>query len=673
MTAADPTRTSGASAPTRVVIENVEPFVDGGRFPAKATVAEPLCVRADVFCDGHDLVAAAAQVRPVGVTTWTELPMRRIEQDRFGVEVVFDQCGDHELTIAGWIDRFATWRAGARRKLEGGTYRPVDGAVGAEIVREAAAHAVDDPDLATELDAFARRLAAGDVADLDDDDLAELVHRFAEREPVAVVEPPGRVTVARALAGCGAWYELFPRSWGPDGTHGTLRDLEHALPYVASMGFDVLYLPPIHPIGVTHRKGRDNATTAEPGDVGSPWAIGSTEGGHTAVHPELGAPDDVTWLAGAARSHGLELALDLAFQCSPDHPWVREHPEWFRRLPDGSIQTAENPPKRYEDIYPLDFESDDWRGLWDALESVVRFWIAHDVHIFRVDNPHTKPFAFWEWLIATIRADHPEVIFLSEAFTRPSVMHRLAKLGFDQSYTYFTWRQSAGELQEYLTELTSTELAHYFRPNAWPNTPDILTEQLQWGSRATFVTRVVLAATLFANYGIYGPAFELQETVARRGAEEYAHNEKYEIRSWDVDAEHSLRPLVTLLNRLRHRYAALQRNTTLAFHRTDNPVLLCYSKTAPDHVEGSSTTSTDPILVVVNTDQHHRQSGFVDLDLDLLGLDEHEPYVVRDALGGGSYRWIGRRNYVELDPHVLSAHVFVVRRHARSEHDFDYF
>jgi starch synthase (maltosyl-transferring) len=436
------------------------------------------------------------------------------------------------------------------------------------------------------------------------------------------------------------------------------------------MGFDVLYLPPIHPIGHAHRKGRDNRTVSDPGDVGSPWAIGSPEGGHTAVHPQLGTVDDVRWLVDAAAAHGLELALDLAFQASPDHPWVRDHPEWFRRLPDGSIQTAENPPKRYEDIYPIDFESSEWCRLWNALESVVRFWIDQGVRIFRVDNPHTKPFAFWEWMIGRVRNDHPDVVFLAEAFTRPSVMYRLAKLGFDQSYTYFAWREEAWELREYLTELTQTEVRHFFRPNAWPNTPDILTEQLQFGGRPTFVTRFILAATLFANYGIYGPAFELQEHVAREGAEEYAGNEKYELRTWHLDAEHSLRPLIAAVNRMRHRYPSLQTNDTLRFHETDNPELLCYSKTAPAHV---TTGDLDPVLVVVNTDPHHRQSGFVTLDLDELGIDPNEPYVVHDVLDGGQYRWIGPRNYVELDPHVLPAHVFAVRRHARTEHDFDYF
>ncbi|HEX7095742.1 MAG TPA: alpha-1,4-glucan--maltose-1-phosphate maltosyltransferase [Acidimicrobiales bacterium] len=661
-------RPTDALPPPRVVIENLQPVVEGGRFPTKAIVGEPLQVSADVFCDGHDLVSAAVQVRPTGVSTWVEVPMHRQEQDRFTGEVVFTSLGDHELTVVGWVDRFASWRVGARRKLDAGVLQSADCAVGAALVREAAARAEDDPTIAGELLAWAERIAGGDLHGLDDEHLTGLVHRFADREPLAIVEPAIPIAVARELARRGAWYELFPRSWGPPGRHGTLRDVCNALPYVASMGFDVLYLPPIHPVGRTNRKGPDNTPGGDEA-VGSPWAIGSEAGGHTAVHPELGTIDDVRALVAEAERYGIEIAIDLAFQCSPDHPWVREHPEWFRRLPDGSIQPAENPPKRYEDVYPLDFETHEWCRLWNALESVVRFWIDQGIRVFRVDNPHTKPLAFWEWLIGRIRADRPDVIFLSEAFTRPSLMYRLAKLGFDQSYTYFAWRQTPDELRTYLTELTRTDVARYFRPNAWPNTPDILTEQLQWGGRPTFVTRFVLAATLFASYGIYGPVFELQEHVAREGVEEYARSEKYEIRSWNLDAEHTLRPLITVVNRLRHEHAALQTNETLHFHDVDNPVMLCYSKTAPPHI---TARSTDPVLVVVNTDPHHRQSAFVTLDLDALGVGD-DAFVVHDVVGGGSYRWTGARNYVELDPAVTPVHVFVVRQHARSEQDFDYF
>jgi starch synthase (maltosyl-transferring) len=687
--------------PPRVAIERVTPTVDGGRFAAKALVDVPVVVEADVFADGHDLVAAAVQIRPVGVSTWVEVPMRRHDQDRFRAEVTFRTCGVHEMVVVGWIDRFASWLHGARRKAAAGSFLPIDRAVGAIQAREAARRA-DGHRTATELTRWADALQSGafepaheptpDAADLDaadadaadleaadaepeiaDERIVGLVHRFADREPLAMTASR-RFDVARPLAGCSAWYELFPRSWGEGGAHGTLADVERALPYVADMGFDVVYLPPIHPIGVRHRKGPDNRTTAEPGDLGSPWAIGAAEGGHTAVHPALGTLDDLRHLVGATKAAGMELALDLAFQCSPDHPWVEQCPQWFRHRPDGSIQSAENPPKRYEDIYPIDFESADWQNLWLALEGVVRHWIEHGVRIFRVDNPHTKPFAFWEWLIARTRADHPEVIFLAEAFTRPTVMHRLAKVGFDQSYTYFTWRQTPWELREYLTELTQTEVADFFRPNAWPNTPDILTEQLQFGGRPTFVTRLVLAATLFANYGIYGPTFELQEHVARAGAEEYAGNEKYELRRWDLDAEHSLRPLIRAVNRIRREHAALRTNTTLRFHDTDNPALLVYSKSAPALTDADGAArSSDHILVVVNTDPHHRQSGFVSLDLAALGVEADESFAVIDLLDGSRYQWSGPRNYVELDPAVLPAHIFSVNPRARTEHDFDYF
>jgi starch synthase (maltosyl-transferring) len=452
------------------------------------------------------------------------------------------------------------------------------------------------------------------------------------------------------------------------------------------MGFDVVYLPPVHPIGSTHRKGPNNATTSDPGDVGSPWAIGAHSGGHTAVHPDLGTLDDFRAMCEAVEHAGLEIAIDLAFQCSPDHPWVHEHPEWFHHLPDGSIQPAENPPKRYEDIYPLDFETPAWHELWSALEEVVRFWIDQGVRIFRVDNPHTKPLAFWEWLLGRVHAERPDVLFLAEAFTRPALMYRLAKLGFDQSYTYFTWRQSAAELRDYLTELTSPRIAAFFRPNAWPNTPDILTEQLQWGGRPAFVSRLVLAATLLANYGIYGPAFELLESTPRDGVEEYVDNEKYQLRRWDLDRTGTLRPVITLINRVRRQYRALHRNSTLVFHPTDNEQLLCYSKVVPRHDEGDAgappadarrhadgDTSDEPILVIVNVDPHHRHAGFVDLDLDALGIDPDAPYLMHDLLGGGRFRWQGRRNYVELDPHITPVHVFAIRRRVRTESDFDYF
>jgi starch synthase (maltosyl-transferring) len=414
------------------------------------------------------------------------------------------------------------------------------------------------------------------------------------------------------------------------------------------MGFDVLYLPPIHPIGMTERKGKNNRLKAEVTDVGSPWAIGGKEGGHKAIHPQLGNLEDFRALVAAARSHGIQIALDIAFQVSPDHPYAREHPEWFKQRPDGTIQYAENPPKKYQDIYPFDFESREWRALWQELKSVFEFWIERGVTIFRVDNPHTKAFAFWEWCIGELKQKHPELIFLAEAFTRPRVMHKLAKLGFTQSYTYFTWRNARWELVEYFTELAQSESREYFRPNVWPNTPDILHEFLQQGGRAAFVIRAVLASTLSANYGMYGPAFELMEATPREpGSEEYLNSEKYEIRQWDRNRADSLRPLISRLNQIRREHVALQSDWSLRFHPTENDQLLCYSKEVGD----------DLILVCVNLDVRHPQAGHVDFD-----RAPGDAYEVEDLLAAGRYTWHGRRNFLMLNPQQLPAHVFRVTR-----------
>jgi len=442
--------------------------------------------------------------------------------------------------------------------------------------------------------------------------------------------------------------------------------VEERLPYVAAMGFDVLYLPPIHPIGRTHRKGRNNSVVCGPDDVGSPWAIGSAEGGHKAVHPSLGTIGDFRRLVAKAKEQGLEVALDIAFQCSPDHPYVREHREWFRERPDGSVQYAENPPKKYEDIYPFDFGTDSWRDLWNELREVLRFWIETGVRIFRVDNPHTKPYAFWEWLIGEIKTEHPEVLFLSEAFTRPRVMYRLAKVGFTQSYTYFAWRNSRRELTEYFQELSQPPVCDFLRPNLWPHTPDILPEPLQYGSRPVFMARLVLAATLGASYGIYGPAFELCENRAiAPGREEYLDSEKYQIRRWEVDREDSLAEFIGRVNRILRENPALQSDDGLAFHPVDNEQLIAYSKATPD--------LSNIVLAVVNLDPHHTQSGWIELPLESLGLDPAVPFQGHDLLGGARYLWHGRRIYLELRPHETPAHIVRLRRKVRTERDFDYF
>jgi starch synthase (maltosyl-transferring) len=474
--------------------------------------------------------------------------------------------------------------------------------------------------------------------------------------PEAVVEsePQLEVVVDPVKARFSTWYEMFPRSVRGDGRHGSFKDVVARLPYVQEMGFDVLYFPPIHPIGSTARKGKNNAVSARPGDVGSPWAIGAKEGGHKSVLPELGTLEDFRRLISEGKKRGIDIALDIAFQCSPDHPYVKEHPEWFRIRPDGTVQYAENPPKKYQDIYPFEFETPAWKSLWEELKSVFEFWAEQGVTLFRVDNPHTKSFAFWEWCIRELKRERPELVFLSEAFTRPRIMHKLAKIGFTQSYTYFTWRNSKQELIEYFTELTQEPTREYFRPNVWPNTPDILHATLQTGGRPAFIVRVVLAATLAANYGLYGPAYELLEQVPREpGSEEYLNSEKYEIKRWDLERADSLRELIARLNRVRHENPALQRDWSLQFHPIDNPQLLVYSKREEANV----------ILVAVNLDFLHPQSGFVELDLPSLNIAPHETFEVHDLLSGGRYAWSGARNYIELNPHQLPAHVFkVVRR-----------
>jgi len=595
--------------------------------------------------------------------------MAPLGNDRWRASVPLPKLGRYRYAVRAWVDPFRTWRGQLERRIAAGQDVSVELLVGAGIVASSAASA--GRAAAAQLSERAERLQAaardGDQAagDALDRALLDLMAEHGARQH-ATESAELEVWVEPELARCSAWYELFPRSLGGPGRHGTLKDVTGQLERIAAMGFDVLYLPPIHPIGEQKRKGRNNAESSKRGDPGSPWAIGSKLGGHTAVHPELGTVDDVRDLVEACRGHGIELALDLAFQCAPDHPWVKEHPDWFRHRPDGSIRHAENPPKLYQDIVPLDFESEDWPGLWDALLEVVRFWIGQGVHVFRVDNPHTKPFAFWDWLIGEVKRDSPEVIFLSEAFTRPRVMERLAKGGFTQSYTYFAWRSAKWELTEYLIELTQTELAEYMRPNFWPNTPDILTEQLQTGGRPVFAARLLLAATLGASYGIYGPAFELMEgRNLRPGSEEYLDSEKYQLREWKPGPEGTLEPLITAVNVARRDHPALRRNDGLRFHHVDNDMLIAYSKHDP--------ASRDTVVMVVNLDPNHMQAGWVGLDLGALDIDPAQPFQAHDVLDGSTYLWSGSHNYVELRPDQSPGHILHLRRHLRTERDFEYF
>jgi starch synthase (maltosyl-transferring) len=651
------------------VVESVRPCISCGRFPVKRTLGDALEVTADVFGDGHDELGAVVRYRHESDRRWTEASMAPLGNDRWRASVPLPKLGRYRYAVRAWVDPFRTWRGQLERRIAAGQEVSVELLVGAGIVASSAASA--GRAAAAQLSERAERLQAaardGDQAAgvALDRALLDLMAEHGARQH-ATESAELEVWVEPELARCSAWYELFPRSLGGPGRHGTLKDVTGQLERIAAMGFDVLYLPPIHPIGEQKRKGRNNAESSKRGDPGSPWAIGSKLGGHTAVHPELGTVDDVRDLVEACRGHGIELALDLAFQCAPDHPWVKEHPDWFRHRPDGSIRHAENPPKLYQDIVPLDFESEDWPGLWDALLEVVRFWIGQGVHVFRVDNPHTKPFAFWDWLIGEVKRDSPEVIFLSEAFTRPRVMERLAKGGFTQSYTYFAWRSAKWELTEYLTELTQTELAEYMRPNFWPNTPDILTEQLQTGGRPAFAARLLLAATLGASYGIYGPAFELMEgRNLRPGSEEYLDSEKYQLREWKPGPEGTLEPLITAVNAARSDHPALRRNDGLRFHHVDNDMLIAYSKHDP--------ASRDTVLMVVNLDPNHMQAGWVGLDLGALDIDPAQPFQAHDVLDGSTYLWSGSHNYVELRPDQSPGHILHLRRHLRTERDFEYF
>jgi len=653
----------------RAVIERITPSVDGGRFAAKCVLGDPVAIEADCFTDGHDTLACLLLWRREGEPKWHEAPMAPLVNDRWRGSFTAQSVGRYQYTVTAWADRFLSWRHDFARRVEGEDLR-VAALVGAGLIEDAAKRAPAQE--CQRLQGWAERLRTEvDTAALKelglDEELGALAARHPDRRHASTYPVEHPLVVDRARARFSSWYEMFPRSAsGEPGRHGTLRDCEARLPYVAKMGFDVLYLPPIHPIGRVNRKGANNTLVAGAGGVGSPWAIGSSEGGHKALHPELGTMADFRRLLASAQSQGMELALDIAFQCAPDHPYVKAHPQWFRRRPDGTVQYAENPPKKYQDIFPFEFESEDWRGLWQELAAVIRFWAEEGVRIFRVDNPHTKPFPFWEWAITELKREYPDAIFLAEAFTRPKVMHRLAKLGFTQSYTYFAWRNTKHELTEYFTELTQGAGREYFRPNAWPNTPDILTEYLQYGGRPAFIVRLVLAATLAANYGIYGPAFELAEATPREyGTEDYLDSEKYQIRSWDLDAPHSLAELIARVNRARRENPALQSDATLRFFPVDNDSLICYAK--------SDAATQNLVLTVVNLDPHHVQSGWVELDLAALGIDAQTPFQMHDLLSGARFLWSGARNFVQLDPQRAPVHVFALRRKLRTERNFDYF
>jgi len=653
----------------RIIIEKVFPQIDEGAFPIKRVVGENVIVRSHVFSDGHDEILVVLLYKKENEEEWKEVPMVPKGNDVFKGSFSIEEQADYVYTVRGYVNDFATWRRDLEKKLAAGQDVAVDLKAGAKLVEATLKRASVDVQKKLE-DSYKILKGSEKIKEAIDVALSEELFKDMESQldvkRSVLYERKLKVSVDRKLASFSSWYEFFPRSWsGKSSKHGTFKDCERIFPEIKKMGFDVIYLPPIHPIGKTNRKGKNNSVKCKPDDPGCPWAIGSKEGGHKDIHQKLGTLSDFKHFIAKAKSHDLEVALDLAFQCSPDHPYVKEHPQWFKWRPDGTVQFAENPPKKYEDVLPINFETEDWKNLWEELKSIVVYWVDQGVKIFRVDNPHTKPFVFWEWLISGIKEDYPDVIFLAEAFTRPKVMYRLAKAGFCQSYTYFTWRYTKHEFIDYMKELANTEVAEFFRPNFWPNTPDILPEHLQYGGRPAFIMRAVLAATLSSNYGIFGPAFELCVTEAIEGKEEYLNSEKYEIKKWDWKKKGHLKDIIARLNKIRKENEALQITRNIRFLDVDNDNILAFYKATSDH--------SNIVLVAVNLDTYHRQSGWFRIPIDELGIEHNRPFMAHDLLSGDKYIWQGDCNYIELDPQYSPAHIIRIRCHMHREQDFDYF
>ncbi len=645
--------------PARVVVDHVAPSIGGGIFAVKRPLGEAFNVLTHVIADGHDHLDVVLAYRQGCTGKWIEVPMQDLGNDEFSASINPEGIGFYEYRVVGWADPFRNWHIGFVKKSDSGDAKiGVELDIGARLVEEAATRAKGG-------DAKQLKAWAGFIGDHSRDlmqkislarssDFYHLVRKYPDRSRETTSEA-FQLLVEREKAFFSSWYEYFPRSCAGDASrHGTFKDAAKRFPEIARMGFNIVYFPPIHPIGRVFRKGRNNALEAHEDDVGSPWAVGSEEGGHKSIHPQLGTMEDFQDLLREAEGYGLEVAIDIAFQCAPDHPYVKEHPQWFKWRPDGTVQYAENPPKKYQDILPFDFETDDWKNLWKELKSVFDFWIGAGVKIFRVDNPHTKPMEFWRWCIGEIKHEHPEVLFLSEAFTRPKRKYRLAKAGFTQGYTYFTWRNHPHEVREYLTELSQSEVKDYFIPNFWPNTPDILHEDLQNGNRATFLGRYILAATSCANIGIYGPAFELMESEPFPGKEEYNHNEKYELKNWDWDRPGNLKDDIARVNHLRNTHKALQRTNNIRFVETDNPRILAFLKQTADR--------RDQLIVVINFDWHHAQMGNLLLPLQEMGIGSDRAFQVRDLNDPGQavFDWRGARNFVHLDPRKSPAHILQV-------------
>jgi starch synthase (maltosyl-transferring) len=638
----------------RVIIENIQPQVDNGRYPAKRTVGERVDITADIFADGHDHLRAEARYRAGKTGAWKSIAMCDIGNDRWQASFYVTGTGMYYFALSAWVDHFDTWYDGFRKKVAAKMDVKVELMEGAEYLRAVGGGNSQLVALAKKIEDVKNYQAAVDA--VMDTSFAKLVGDHPWRTHESDVTSEFEINVEEKKALYSTWYELFPRSSSlKPGTHGSFRDTIRLLPRIAAMNFDVLYLPPIHPIGKVNRKGKNNSVKALAGEPGSPWAIGSDEGGHKSIHRELGTLEDYKKLIAEAKKLGIDIAFDLAFQCAPDHPYVKEHPEWFRQRPDGSIQYAENPPKKYQDIYPFYFETPAWRELWEELRSVIFFWIDAGVTIFRVDNPHTKPIPFWEWVISEVNAKYTGIIFLAEAFTRPKIMASLAKVGFTQSYTYFTWRVSKQEIVEYMTELVNSPSRNYFRPNFWPNTPDILPWHLQHQGENIFISRVALAATLSSNFGMYGPPYEFCENVPVEGKEEYFNSEKYEIKSYEWRKTNRMTDIVTLLNKARRENAALQATWNLQFCAIENPNLIAYVKTTDD--------LSNIILVVVNLDSHSKQQGYVQVPQSLLRIGAKINLKLEDLITGEHYTWTQEWNYVELEPGKMPFHLFKIDIH----------
>jgi starch synthase (maltosyl-transferring) len=642
-----------------VVIENLRPQIEGGRYPIKRITGEEVTVHADIFKEGHDVVLAVLKWRASGDKKWRETPMIHLGEDLWQGSFQSGSIGLTEWTIESWGDAFGSWVEEIGKKVKGGAQSlPSEALEGGALIRQAAKRAGKDVS-AKKLETFASQIeSAGDPSTLFDlssqAELSALMDKWPDRSLSTTYHPLQKVRVDRFGAGYAAWYEFFPRSAEGKSAHGSIfRDCLGRVDDARAMGFDVIYFPPIHPIGITARKGANNSLTCNPGEPGVPYAIGGPAGGHCDVEPELGTLADFEWLLGEIKSRGMEVALDFALNCSPDHPYVKDHPEWFFHRPDGSIKYAENPPKKYEDVYPLDYHNANWKALWDELRDVLLFWAERGVRIFRVDNPHTKPVAFWEHAIAEVQAKYPDVIFLSEAFTRPKMMQVLAKAGFTQSYTYFTWRNTAAELEEYFTELTGSGMREYFRPNLFPNTPDILPYYLQEGGRPAFMIRAILSSTLSGVYGIYS-GFELCENAALPEREEYLDSEKYQYKGRDWNASGNIKPLITRLNQIRRENTALQQTNNLSFFKADNPAILGYRKYAGD--------GSNAVLVIVTTDFRNAQSGWIDVPTGDLGLAPNSSYQVEDLLTGEVFTWNGARNFISLDPSRRVAHILRIKK-----------